>query len=66
MVKLKEHKAQLEASVKAIRKYEDQVRDMYEREDCWPMTKENCPEDKLVDRIVGKNNGEIAMEQKDN
>ena len=26
---------------------------MYEKEDCWPVNKDNCPDDKLVDRIVG-------------
>ena len=26
---------------------------MYEKEDCWPVNKDNCPDEKLVDRIVG-------------
>ena len=49
---LKEHKEQLEKNLRQIKKFSDEVKDVYEREDCWPF-EEKCTESDFKDKILG-------------
>lgn len=49
---LQRHRDTLETSLNQIKNYAQEVKAMYEKEDCWPV-KEKCTDQNLMDKIVG-------------
>ncbi|XP_059092577.1 prolyl 4-hydroxylase subunit alpha-2-like [Tigriopus californicus] len=49
---LQRHRDTLEESLNQIKNYAQEVKAMYEKEDCWPV-KEKCTDQNLMDKIVG-------------
>lgn len=48
---LRQQKEQLEAGLKSIRSYADQVETLYRGENCWPP--DRCDDTDILERIVG-------------